>query len=95
MTAPAAAAVANGSHDHGSTRALLALAALGVVYGDTRTSPLYAIKECFAGDHALVPTHANALGILSLVVWSLLLVIVVTYLTFAMPAPRALSPGWA
>jgi KUP system potassium uptake protein len=89
MTAPALA----GTTDHAAalqrhkpSLALLTLGALGVVYGDIGTSPLYAIKECFAGDYGLVPTHANVLGVLSLVFWSLLLVIVVKYLTFIMRA---------
>src|SRR5256884_6703294 len=66
--------------------AALSLAALGVVYGDIGTSPLYAIKECFAPHHGLAPTPANVLGILSLVLWSLLVVIVLKYLTFIMQA---------
>ena len=66
--------------------ATLGLAALGVVYGDIGTSPLYAIKECFGPHHGLAPTPANVLGILSLVLWSLLLVIVLKYLTFIMQA---------
>ncbi|HKG33791.1 MAG TPA: KUP/HAK/KT family potassium transporter, partial [Gemmatimonadales bacterium] len=54
-------------------RALLALAlvALGVVYGDIGTSPLYALKECFSGAHSIPPTRENVIGVLSLVVWSL------------------------
>ena len=64
----------------------LALGALGVVYGDIGTSPLYAIKECFAGTHGVAPTPENVLGILSLVFWSLLLVVVAKYLTFIMRA---------
>ncbi len=78
--APASAAT------HGGGLAVLALAALGVVYGDIGTSPLYAIKECFAGEYGLAPSAANVLGVLSLVFWSLLLVIVVKYLTFIMRA---------
>src|SRR5438046_8910269 len=66
--------------------AALSLAALGVVYGDIGTSPLYAIKECFVPHHGLPPAPANVLGILSLVLWSLLLVIVLKYLTFIMQA---------
>lgn len=66
--------------------ATLSLAALGVVYGDIGTSPLYAIKECFSPHSGLPPTQENVLGILSLVLWSLLLVIVVKYLTFIMQA---------
>src|SRR2546427_2083500 len=64
----------------------LSLAALGGVYGDIGPSPLYAIKECFAPYRGLLPTAANVLGILSLVLWSLLVVIVLKYLTFIMQA---------
>jgi KUP system potassium uptake protein len=71
---------------HGTSLAVLGLAALGVVYGDIGTSPLYAIKECFGEDYGLAPTHDNVLGILSLVFWSLILVVVVKYLTFIMRA---------
>jgi KUP system potassium uptake protein len=71
---------------HGTGVAVLALAALGVVYGDIGTSPLYAIKECFGPEYGLTPHHENVLGILSLVFWSLVIVIVVKYLTFIMRA---------
>src|SRR5689334_6896430 len=71
---------------HGTSLVVLGLAALGVVYGDIGTSPLYAIKECFAGEHGLHPTDANVLGIISLVFWALLIVVVVKYLTFIMRA---------
>ncbi len=69
-------------------RALLvmSLAALGVVYGDIGTSPLYAIKECFAPEYGLPPTSENVLGVLSLVFWSLNFVISLKYLTFIMRA---------
>jgi len=60
--------------------AVLALAALGVVYGDIGTSPLYAIKEVFGNAHHPVPiTPDNVLGILSLVLWSLLIVVSFKY----------------
>ena len=52
----------------------LSLAALGVVYGDIGTSPLYALRECFHGPHAIEPTAANVLGVLSLIIWSLFIV---------------------
>src|SRR5437868_4417785 len=65
---------------------LLSIAALGIVYGDIGTSPLYAIKECFGPNHGLAPTTENVLGILSLVVWSLVLVVVVKYLSLVMRA---------
>jgi KUP system potassium uptake protein len=64
----------------------LALAALGVVYGDIGTSPLYALRECFVGANALAITPANVLGILSLVFWSLTTVVSIKYLTFLMRA---------
>ncbi|MBK9153612.1 MAG: potassium transporter Kup [Chloracidobacterium sp.] len=64
----------------------LSLAALGVVYGDIGTSPLYAIRECFHGPHAIAPTAANILGVLSLIFWSLVIVISIKYLTFVLRA---------
>src|SRR5688572_32945081 len=93
-TAPAAAAPDRATSHHGTptTRRALALAslgALGIVYGDIGTSPLYAIKECLAyphSPHALPPTPGNVLGILSLIVWALVLVICVKYLVFVLRA---------
>ncbi len=87
-TAPASdphAAHAHPTH-HADSLSKLALAALGVVYGDIGTSPLYAIKECFLREHGVDPTPGNVLGILSLVFWSLILVIVVKYISFIMRA---------
>src|SRR3972149_5821312 len=66
--------------------AKLAVGALGVVYGDIGTSPLYAIRECFNPAYGIPPTVSNTLGVLSLVFWSLVLVVVVKYLTFVMRA---------
>ena len=57
-----------------------------MVYGDIGTSPLYAIRECFLGPYAVAPTHDNVLGVLSLVAWSLILVISVKYLAFVLKA---------
>ena len=65
---------------------LLALGALGVVYGDIGTSPLYAIHQCFAGVNALEPSRANVLGIISLILWSLIIVVTVKYMGFVMRA---------
>jgi KUP system potassium uptake protein len=65
---------------------LLILGALGVVYGDIGTSPLYAIRESFHPEHGVAPTPANVLGVLSLVFWALTLVIVVKYLSFILRA---------
>lgn len=66
--------------------ASVALAALGVVYGDIGTSPLYTIKECFSGMHAVPPTQTNVLGILSMVFWSLMIVVGMKYVVFIMRA---------
>lgn len=65
---------------------VLSLAALGVVYGDIGTSPLYAMRECFHGAHAVAVTPANILGVLSLIFWSLILVVSVKYLVFVVRA---------
>jgi len=58
----------------------LSLATLGVVYGDIGTSPLYAIRECFSGEHALAPMRDNIYGVLSLIFWALIVVISIKYL---------------
>jgi len=70
----------------GKELGLLAMAALGIIYGDIGTSPLYTIKECFSGAHGVEPTTANVLGILSLVFWSLMLVVGMKYVVFIMRA---------
>lgn len=64
----------------------LSLTALGVVFGDIGTSPIYAIRESFHSGHGLDPTPANVLGILSLILWSLIIVISIKYLIFVMRA---------
>ena len=64
----------------------LALGALGIVYGDIGTSPLYALRESFATGRGTLPTPENVLGILSLIFWSLIIVISVKYLAFIMRA---------
>ena len=76
------------SHDTPTGRrlSLLTLAALGVVYGDIGTSPLYAMKEAFGPSHGLLPNAVNVYGILSLVTWSILLVVVAKYLVFILQA---------
>jgi KUP system potassium uptake protein len=65
---------------------VLSLTALGVVYGDIGTSPLYALRECFQGPHAVAATRENVLGVLSLIFWSLALVISVKYLAVVLRA---------
>jgi KUP system potassium uptake protein len=64
----------------------LTLTALGVVYGDIGTSPLYAMRECFFGSHAVPPTYENVLGVLSLIIYALVLVISVKYVALVMRA---------
>ena len=77
------------AHDsHQASNWAMAIGAIGIVFGDIGTSPLYALKECFSPEstHHVAPTPANILGVLSLVFWSLTMVISVKYLTFIMRA---------
>ncbi len=62
------------------------LAALGIVFGDIGTSPLYAFRECFLGIHGPQINTANILGVLSIIIWALLLVISLKYLVFVLRA---------
>ena len=62
------------------------LGAMGVVFGDIGTSPLYAFREAFIGSHAVAPTPDNVLGILSLMLWALILVVSLKYVVFIMRA---------
>jgi KUP system potassium uptake protein len=73
---------------HGGRSSLLplTLSAVGVVYGDIGTSPLYAIRECFFGSHSVPPTHENVLGVLSLIIYALLIVISIKYIVVVMRA---------
>ena len=78
-------------HPHTSTPrgrylAILSLTALGIVYGDIGTSPLYAMRECFHGPHAIRPTPENVLGVLSLIFWALILIISIKYCVFVLRA---------
>ncbi len=82
------------AHGHGHGKLLpLALGALGIVYGDIGTSPLYAVAECFSKgndgvtkSHSLVVSHDSVMGLLSLFFWSLTMVVTVKYLSFIMRA---------
>ena len=64
----------------GRALAALAFTALGVVYGDIGTSPLYAIKECFSGHHSIEPTPENVVGVLSLIFWSINFIVSFKYM---------------
>jgi KUP system potassium uptake protein len=70
----------------GKYLALLSLGALGVVFGDIGTSPLYALREAFHGPHAIALTPGNIYGVLSLITWALILVVSIKYLAFVMRA---------
>ncbi len=75
------------THPRGKRLGLLSLTALGIVYGDIGTSPLYALQQCFTSkEHTIPPTTANVYGVLSLIVWLLVLVVAVKYLVFIMRA---------
>ena len=74
------------SQPRGRYLAALALTALGVVYGDIGTSPLYALREAFHGPHAIAVSPVNVLGVLSLIFWSLIVIVSVKYLVFVMRA---------
>jgi KUP system potassium uptake protein len=65
--------------EHKANLALLALSALGIVYGDIGTSPLYAFKEAFTGSHALVVNQMNVLATLSALFWSVMLIVSIKY----------------
>jgi KUP system potassium uptake protein len=71
----------------------LSLAALGVVYGDIGTSPIYAMRESLHGVHGVAPTPTNVLGLLSLITWALILVISIKYLLFVMRADNGGEGG--
>ncbi len=64
----------------------LIVCALGVVFGDIGTSPLYALRECFHGTGGLAPTAPHILGVLSLVIWTLILIVCLKYVTFVLRA---------
>jgi KUP system potassium uptake protein len=95
---PATAASAEdaepGAHaKHSGGRTALALAALGVVFGDIGTSPLYAIRECLNRAHGISTSPANVFGIVSLVFWALMLVISVKYVAYMLRADNAGEGG--
>src|SRR3970040_2359121 len=97
--APSAAAPRTATHppgpSHGARASLwaLPLGALGVVYGDIGTSPLYAFRECITLPHGVAATEANVLGLLSLFFWALLFVITFKYLVFVLRADNGGEGG--
>jgi KUP system potassium uptake protein len=81
---PAQPASAQAESKDNKPFAVLAVAVLGVVYGDIGTSPIYAIRETFGGKHPVPVTPDNVLGILSLIFWSLVLIISLKYMMFVL-----------
>src|SRR3954465_21993 len=76
-----------GEHAAHAGRVALTLAALGVVFGDIGTSPLYAMQTVFHADHGAVPTSPSAVyGVLSLVFWAVTTIVSIKYVTFIMRA---------
>jgi KUP system potassium uptake protein len=74
-------------HPTGKRLGFLSLTALGIVYGDIGTSPLYALQQCFTSrEFSIAPTPQNIFGVLSLIVWLLVLVVAVKYIVFIMRA---------
>ncbi len=84
--APAADAAPTPAADHGHRLPTLMLGAVGVVYGDIGTSPLYAMKESFVGPHPLAVDRLHIFGVTSLIFWSLMLVVTLKYVLVAMRA---------
>jgi KUP system potassium uptake protein len=74
------------AHPTGKRLLVLSFTALGVVYGDIGTSPLYAIKECFKPAYGLAVTSNNVYGVLALIIWALILIITVKYVGFILRA---------
>ena len=72
--------------DENSRLAKMSLAALGIVFGDISTSPIYAIRECFHGEYGIAPTHDNITGVLSLMFWALVMIVGMKYLIFVFRA---------
>jgi len=76
----------NKSNSNTPSLNLLALAALGVVFGDIGTSPLYVLSVCFHGTRVIIPTSENVLGILSMIIWTLIIVVSIKYVIFILHA---------
>ena len=88
--APDAASPAEGAHldAHGRAQGMwkLAIGAIGVVFGDIGTSPLYAFREAFAGHHPLALDTAHIMGVISLMFWSMIMIVTIKYVTIIMRA---------
>ena len=76
----------DGHHAHSESLPALAIGAIGVVFGDIGTSPLYALKESFIGHHPLTVDKAHVFGVLSLIFWTMLLIVTIKYVLVIMRA---------
>ena len=85
VSEPAPESDAGHHHPEGSL-AKLAVGAIGIVYGDIGTSPIYAFRETFAGHHQLTPDSVHIYGVLSLIFWSMMIIVTLKYLTIIMRA---------
>jgi len=74
------------SADSSKRMSPLVIGAIGVVFGDIGTSPLYTLRQCFAGEHPVALTPANVLGILSIIFWALMIIVTAKYVTLIMRA---------
>ena len=72
--------------EHKKSLGVMMLAAIGVVFGDIGTSPLYALKECFDANHGIAYTPEALFGVISMMIWALILVVTVKYVLFVMRA---------
>ena len=73
-------------HGNGPSLRTLAIAAIGIVFGDIGTSPIYAFRETFAGHHPLAPDQLHIFGVLSLIFWSMMIVVTIKYVVVTMRA---------
>ena len=78
--------IEHGDHHPQGSLAKLAIGAVGIVYGDIGTSPIYAFRETFAGHHQLTPDSLHIYGVLSLIFWSMMIIVTLKYLTIIMRA---------
>jgi KUP system potassium uptake protein len=85
-SAPSASTGGHGRENDRAYQLKLALGALGVVYGDIGTSPLYAMRECFNAEHGIALTPANVMGVLSLIFWALTLIVSLKYVAYVLRA---------
>src|SRR5205085_7961541 len=77
----------DGAHAHGHGPLYkLAIGAIGIVFGDIGTSPIYAFRETFAGHHTLVPDQLHIYGVLSLIFWSMMIIVSLKYVSIIMRA---------